>query len=522
MNYKKIISCMLASVMMCGVVGCNTNNTNKNETTSIPNSTMPPVANVAPPSLEPQPEIEDPGELIKYTVSRTISSNMVVQRNSYFNIFGWSDNKGGIIYAEFMGEKRYGIVDENGEWKIQFSSHEATTEAQTIKIYPLNGKVTEYEDVLVGDVWVVSGQSNAEYNLSQALTKTPEYQKEIKKEDNIRLFAQNREYVMSTRAENDYSKAQKDVVNKTWSWKKASLAYARPFSALGYYFAKELSRTVDVPIGVIMAAAGGAVLHELMPTELATECGFTSAPSGPVSIFYNALMSPFTNNSITGMIFYQGESESYSGKYKTYGQNLKKTVDAYREIWGVDFPFINVQLTTHLGESLSAWVELANIRAVQFDASRDIENSFLVVSRDQGYQKGDPDWAHPYYKLELGKRAAAIAASVIYQKSDIEYSASPEPIKVTWGKDTVLVDFRYVGDGLKVLEGNTLKGFAVLDSKGQDILMQSEIIDKDTVKLTVAGNAEKVQFCMFPNGEISMANLGNSIDYPAPAFELSK
>ena len=84
-----------------------------------------------------------------------------------------------------------------------------------------------------------------------------------------------------------------DVVNSNWKWKKASLSNASVFSALGYYFAKELSRTVDVPIGVVMAAAGGAVLHELMPADVATECGLTSAPSVPVCGFYNSLLHPF-------------------------------------------------------------------------------------------------------------------------------------------------------------------------------------------------------------------------------------
>ena len=93
MNFKRFISCLCASLMVGSIAGCQ---------------------NFAPPTLEAQPEIEDPGNEIKYTISRTIGSNMVVQRNSYFNVFGWSENKGGIIYGEFMGEKRYCVIDDNG------------------------------------------------------------------------------------------------------------------------------------------------------------------------------------------------------------------------------------------------------------------------------------------------------------------------------------------------------------------------------------------------------------------------
>lgn len=522
MKAKNFISLMLAAAIICTATSCQKGNTGNNGNKENGGTTMNPIVNIAPPTLEPQPEIEDKGELIKYTISKTISSDMVVQRNSYFNVFGWSKNKGGVIYGEFMGEKRYGIIDDSGKWSIKFSSHEATAEPQTLKIYPKNGKTTEFKDILVGDVWMVSGQSNAELNLSFALTKTPEYKKEIKKEDNIRLFTQTREHVMSIKDKVDLTKPQEDVVNSKWKWKKASLSNASVFSALGYYFAKELSRTVDVPIGVVMAAAGGAVLHELMPADVATECGLTSAPSVPVCGFYNSLLYPFTNNSITGMIFYQGESESNAGQYKNYSANLQKTVAAYRKIWGLDFPFINVQLTTHMGESLTGWYELDKIRAAQYDAYKAMGNSFFVVSRDQGFQTGDPDWAHPYYKLELGKRAASIAAAVIYQKADINYSTSPEPAKITWKKDSVTIDFNYVGDGLKLLVGEELTGFSVLDADGNRVIKSAELIDKDTVKLTTSSEGKTVCYCMFPEGTAEKANLGNSIGYPAPAFELSK
>ena len=101
--------------------------------------------------LDVQPEIEDSGKEIEYTISKTIGSNMVVQRNNYFNVFGWSENIGGIIYGEFMDEKRYAVIDEKGNWNIQFSPHEANSTPQTLKIYPKNGKVTEYSDILIAN-----------------------------------------------------------------------------------------------------------------------------------------------------------------------------------------------------------------------------------------------------------------------------------------------------------------------------------------------------------------------------------
>ena len=130
------------------------------------------------------------------------------------------------------------------------------------------------------------------------------------------------------------------------------------------------------------------------------------------------VLYPFTRNSITGMIFYQGESECAGGQYNVYARNLARTVEAYRKAWKLEFPFINVQLSTHLGEGLSYWPELPQLRMAQFDAYRQIPNSYIVAAMDQGWQKGDADWAHPLYKYELGRRAAKIAAYVSYGQGD--------------------------------------------------------------------------------------------------------
>ena len=113
-------------------------------------------------------------ERVEYSVSKTIGSNMVVQRNSVFNVFGKSKNIGAVIYAEFAGEKNSAVVDENGKWLIEFSPRKATKTEQTLKVYAENSVVTEFSGILIGDVWVVSGQSNAELNFCVAAVKTPE------------------------------------------------------------------------------------------------------------------------------------------------------------------------------------------------------------------------------------------------------------------------------------------------------------------------------------------------------------
>lgn len=477
------------------------------------------------PTLTPQPEVQDRGGVVNYTISGTISSNMIVQRNAYFNVFGWSPDKGGILYGEFMGEKRYAIVDDKGEWSMQFSSHEATTEPQTLKIYPQNGKMTEYSNILVGDVWIISGQSNAELTFSNTVYKNPEYKKEINKDDLIRIFIQRRSDVLDVKNQIDLTKTQDNIVNSNREWCETTITTVSGFSALGYYFAKELSKTVtDVPIGVVMTAAIGAVLHELMPSNVAASCGFTTAPTVPVSGYYNALIHPFTKNAITGMVFYQGESEASKDQYKVYAENLKKTVEEYRRIWNFDFAFINVQLSTHMGDSPVQWPQLPDMRAEQYNAYKIIPNSYIVTAMDQNFKKDDTDWAHPCYKLELGRRAASIASSVVYKKLDSEYAFCPEPDQIVWEETSVLIDFKYIGDGLKLLEGNTLSGFELYDELGA-AECKAELIDSNTVRLTPTIVMDEIigfGYGMEQDASPAKANLANSLGYPMPAVKILK
>ncbi len=89
--------------------------------------------------------------LTEYRVSGTIYSNMVIQRDQIINIWGWCNKIGAYIYGDFMGETKYGVVNETGEWKIQFSPRGYTTKPQNLRIYPKSGEVTVFSGILIGD-----------------------------------------------------------------------------------------------------------------------------------------------------------------------------------------------------------------------------------------------------------------------------------------------------------------------------------------------------------------------------------
>ncbi len=506
-----VVACVLAFTYIAILPGCG------------PAEKEPlPRTNIAPPALEPQPEPRDSGELITYTVSRAFSSDMVVQRNAYLNVSGKADQSKGIIYGEFMGEKRYARIAKDGSFTIQFSSHEAETEPQTLKIYPKNGEVTEFTDILVGDVWMISGQSNAEMSYSLARQRYPEYDDRVNENDCIRVFFQAAADIVTGVNEGllDATVPADNVVHEDWRWKKTTLANVYPFSAIGYYFGKELSQYTDVPLGLVMAAAGGAAIQELMPGELAEKLGYTAGAAVPVSGYYNTLIHPFTGNRITGMLFYQGESESGGDQYLFYANHLAATVESYREIFGIEFPFINVQLSSHGIAGSSFWPKLPRIRAAQYDASKLIPNSFIVASMDQGYLKGDPEWAHPMRKYQIGYRTARVAAFVSYGKGEESHMLTPEPETVTWNEDgSVTVKFKNIGDGITLAAGDKIEGLYPFYSYGGKMSCTIEMIDSFTVKVVPKEQPYSIRYGMMQDATPEAANIMSSDGIPLIAFE---
>lgn len=513
----KTVLRLLACAVLLAAIGGTMNGCVKPEKEPLPKT------NIAPPALEPQAEPNDAGELITYKVNGTISSDMVVQRNAYFNVFGRADQTKGYIYGEFMGEKRYAKIEKDGSFNIKFSSHEATAEPQTLKVYPKNGEVTEFTDILVGDVWIMSGQSNGELSYSLARAKLPKYDKEISGDDLIRVFSQAAQDVLDGVNNNtiDATVPHEDILNANNCWKKATLANVQPFSAIGYYFGKELSKLTNVPLGLIMTAAGGAAIQELMPESVAKDIGYTAGAMVPLSGHYNTLMAPFTKNRITGMVFCQGESESGGEQYTFYAEHLAKTVEGYREIWGIEFPFINIQLSSYGIEGTSMWPYVPLMRAAQFDAAKIIPNYYIVTSMDRGYKKGDPEWAHPLYKFDVGYRAAQAAAYVSYGVGQAEYMLAPEPESVTFGDDgTIIVRLKNVGDGITLAEGDEIAGIMPYYSYGGKMKCEVSQLDAFTIKIIPKETPYSVRYGMMQDATSEAANIMSSTGIAMPAWEV--
>ncbi len=384
-----------------------------------------------------------------FKVSGVFSSHMVLQRDKEIKIWGFSDTPGSRVAGGFMGETRDCVVAEDCTWELHFSPRRYEWEGQTMVISDDRGHTAVFEDILIGDVWMIHGQSNASVNLTPSLTLTPNV--DFNENDNFRLFMQFREYVYTNQALCNHP--QPDVVHPDWRWKRPDEAASRAFSALGWFFAKELIKKIEIPLGLIVMAAGGACLKEMMPEELAHEAGYTSGANVKEGGYFNTLIHPFLKLPFKAMIFFQGESEGIWLSHATkYAYDLALLVADERARFGFDFPFYNIQLSNYREEGVIRFRYHDIVRTQQFDALKLISDSTLTVDMDLGSPEGYPDWAHSPRKLELAERVANLVLAKEYGIGRVADVQSPMPIhaRLTPDGKTVEVDFENVVSGLIV------------------------------------------------------------------------
>jgi sialate O-acetylesterase len=463
----------------------------------------------------------------KFRLANVLGDHMVLQRETDVRIWGKGNKEGDVIYAVMGAYESYGIVDNKLDWELYLPPMPANTKPQTLVVSNGEERIV-CEDVLVGDVWVINGQSNAEATLA-ACNKNGNgiYEDEfdaLTPEDNIRVVLQARAH--ATSHPETMLKPQFDMSQpEDSSWRDLATAPNRAnVSAMGFFFAKHISRTLNgsVPIGLMQAASGGSPMMELIMPELIEPMNYLKPEKEaiPLAGIYNALMAPLQKMTIKGMLFYQGESEQW--RYKKYAYQLKWYVEELRRRFDCDFPFYFVQLSGHVGQAIDGWKKIEEVRFTQTKMLDILDNAYMIVSMDVGGRENNADWAHPPYKKPVGERLAMAALANEYGVGDAEYNHSPIPCCWRFDEDQITVHFDYVGDGLKILKGEKLVGFEAQDENGKFKKVRARIVGDDTVVFKGVKNATALRYAYMHDATWDVANLGSSSDLPCAAFEIYK
>ncbi|MBO4363004.1 MAG: hypothetical protein J5912_01325 [Clostridia bacterium] len=501
--------------------------------------------------VETSKQIEDytlmEGDAEEFTLPAFFADDMIVPRDRRINIWGTApeSQNGKIVAAEFKGLKGSGVI-ENGEFcfYLQGTLPAGKEKGNSLVVTGGSGVRYEFRNVIVGDIWIVSGQSNADLTFygSEKHTKDikalyGEYLDGATEEDDIRILHQiNWKLLSKSNIVRTYEPQKNVMKNTSWQLATRKKVYGTSnmssFSMLGYFFAKELyTLNPEVPVGIIMAACGGAPLAllaspeavEKFPASLKERTLTLNDFEIPTSGIYNAFMAPYLNLGITGMIFYQGESDALLSA--EYGDALKTTVEDYRVKFGSDLLFLNVQLTSYGFESggedlVGVWDAVPEMRYAQAEVKIDgsIGNYEIIPTIDVGFRKGDADGAHPYYKLDIGKRGAQIAASLVYGIGDIENTGFPVPSKITYNKEEIVIEYAYAGGGLKTLNDKFLEGFEV--KKNGQWEYAEGVIDGNKITISMA-DTEGVRYASYLRYmSMDAANLCSGTGNPAVPFSV--
>lgn len=426
-----------------------------------------------------------------------------------------------------MGETSVATVGDDNRFELRFTARSETTEPQVMVISDEFEHTVSFEDILIGDVWIIGGQSNAELHLAPCMPLTPSV--EFDENDNFRLFFQHGWSGMALGKENN--SLQRDIINPDWSWKRPDEESSLNFSAIGWYFAKEITKHIGTPIGLVMMAAGGVCIRELMPTELANSLGYTKGANTRIGGAFDTLINPIIPLSFKAQIFFQGESEgcwfSCANKYDT---DLQAYFADERARFGQHFPVYNVQLSEY-GENCKKYFPALDIvRVMQHRALSIIEDMTLTVDMDLGIVEGF-DWAHSPRKMELGERLARLALAKEYGVGNIIDAVSPRPVCASLSEDKseIVIDFTDLGTGLtvkgqdpKFSVGLPVGGFSVGAYDGAQntrINAEATITSRGqvTVKVPEGADTSFVNYCFDINVDPDLYN-GNNL--PCPAFAI--
>jgi len=434
-----------------------------------------------------------------------ISDNMVLQQQFEAPIWGWAQPGETIrVTASWDQREITTTANVNGKWFVNL----LTPQAGGVHSITINDIMLK--NILIGEVWICSGQSNMWWPLSQTMDAETEIAAANFKE--IRFFYVAREFADEPK-KNCYGK-----------WTDCNSQTVMGFSAVAYFFGRELQRELGVPIGLIHTSWGGTPAEAWTRKEVlqsdpelaiylkrfeekiaAAEPGNLPLNQGSPSSLYNAMIAPLIPFGIRGAIWYQGESNAREAKL--YEKLFPTMIKNWRDDWRQgDFSFYFVQIAPYNYDT-------PMICALLRDAQRkslSVPNTGMAVTLDIG----DPNDIHPRNKQDVGKRLALWALAKNYGKQNIVYSG-PLYQSMKIEKNKIRLFFENVGSGL-MAKGDALSHFEIAGDD-QNFFPARARIDGKTVVVS-SNEVKKPVAVRFAFQNTDEPNLFNEEGLPVSSF----
>lgn len=471
------------------------------------------------------------------------SNNMVLQREQPVRVWGRAI-PGKVVDVTFAGQKRSVLTKKDSSWQVVFAPQKATAQPQAMVIRS-GTEIKTFNNILVGDVWLLSGQSNMEWPMAREMHWTAE--KKLAQQPLTRLNNP------PPAGRNVYGVAYTDSINRRlttdsfylWQgWTVCDSNTVKNMSAVGYYFAKSIVENENVPIGLINLSIGGAPLETFISRD-ALQSSKRFAPKvegnwlqnthlpewvrergaqnvgwnksgfgdslGPNHAYkpgfaYASGVKPLLPFPVKGVLWYQGESNSLEReRVEEYKDLLHLLIRDYRAKWKQPtLPFYWVQLSS---------IDTVNYKSHYWPQFRDAQRQLLAVVKNGGMAVtsdiGFKNDVHPTNKKTVGERLARWVLKQQYKKKVVP--SGPLPLKAIYRNGKLVISFQYAAH-LRTADGQPLRGFS-LDGKTE---AEAKIENGQVVILTHT----KPAFVYYAWKPFTDANLVNAEGLPAPTFQL--
>ena len=394
----------------------------------------------------------------KVTLPSFFSDNMVLQQKTEAAIWGWAKSNSSVQLTSSWNKKKYTIQsDQSGKWKLKITTPEA---GGPYEITISDGEVITLHNILIGEVWFCSGQSNMEMPMKG-------FRDQPIKGSNEAIFNSTNDQIRIYTVPRAVEKFLKDTT-KTSFWKSASPENISNFSATAYFFARLLQQQLKVPVAVINDSYGGSPAEAFMSIEALKEFPEIKihAPTDTfrlnnrnATVLYNGMIHGIAGYTIKGCLWYQGESNF--DRPDQYEKLFPAMITQWRNEWGQgDFPFYFAQIAPYSNPQYQAAtrnekLNSAYLRDAQRKAALKIPNSGIVVLMDNGEEFG----IHPADKETVGKRFAYLAFGDTYKMKGFAYQ-SPSIDSFLVNGNIATIKFKNVPNGLTSY-GKTLSQFEI-------------------------------------------------------------
>lgn len=438
---------------------------------------------------------------------------MVLQRGQPVPVWGTAKPLQSVTVT-FNGQRKTTKANQSGEWKLNLDAMKAVASPTSLIISSGKEKI-ELKNILVGEVWLCSGQSNMEFAMRKISKLTPPDganwpvdELKTAHNQNIRIFLVDRK------------RMSPDPNHLGWSIAQDSAL--RSFSAVGYFFAKELQQKLNVPVGVISAAIPGSRIEPWMPREAMASQNFfkeekdaTRKIDGDPGKFYETMIQPLVPFSLKGFLWYQGESNCFLNERLQYAYKMKALIEWWRKDWNNNaLPFYYVQIAPYYYSKATDRPYTVYSEPEFWEAQTAVlklPHTGMVSTIDLNDNAKD---LHPVNKWDVGKRLAICALGNIYGQAVMPMGPVFEAMQVQGNR--AVLSFKYADKGLKSNDNKDLNWFEIAGSNGKYFPATANI---DGGKIIVSSEAvAKPVAVRFAWHEDAKPNLYNTEGLPAMPF----